>query len=67
MFRTPELALVLREASTPLRHENQVNRPRRANEMHHWAALDAEPQEVQNNWRTTPEGYEISSTPSRTP
>ena len=51
----------------PLCHENEVNHPRRANETHHWAALDAEPQEVQDCWRVTPKDCEISSTPSTTP
>ena len=51
----------------PVRHEVEVNRPRRANEMHHKATLDAEPQEVQNQWGEAPKEYEISSTTSTTP
>ena len=51
----------------PVRHEAEMNRPRRANEMHHRTALDAEPQEVQDYWRVTPKDCEISSTPSTTP
>ena len=51
----------------PVRHEVEVNRPRRANEMHHKATLDAEPQEVQNQWGEAPKECEISSTTSTTP
>ena len=51
----------------PLRHKSEVNRPWRANEMHHRAALDAEPQEVQDYWRVTIKDWEISSSPSATP
>ena len=35
--------------------------------MHHRAALDAEPQEVQDYWRVTIKDWEISSSPSATP
>ena len=51
----------------PVRHEVEVNRPRRANEMHHKATLDAEPQEVQNQWGRAPKECETSSTTSTTP
>ena len=51
----------------PVRHEVEVNRPRRANEMHHKATLDAEPQEVQNQWGGAPKECEIGSTTSTTP
>ena len=51
----------------PVRHEVEVNRPRRANEMHHQATLDAEPQEVQNQWEVAPKECEIGSTTSTTP
>ena len=44
-----------------------MNLPRRANETHHWAALDAEPQEVQNQWGEAPKECEIGSTTSTTP
>ena len=50
-----------------VRHEVEVNRPRRANKMHHKATLDAEPQEVQNQWGEAPKECEISSTTSTTP
>ena len=51
----------------PLRHKSEVNRPWRANEMHHKATLDAEPQEVQNQWGRAPKECETSSTTSTTP
>ena len=51
----------------PVRHEVEVNRPRRANEMHHKATLDAEPQEVQNQWGRAPKECGTSSTTSTTP